>query len=187
MRLIRRAFYAESGYTLLEVLFALFLASILLMTALRLLTDQWRGARTLKNHLEAHYAVMTAGKTVSDAIRMAKTVEWVENTEILKVLPMPDESNPAPKLDYYLVDDLDRDGTKDLYWKHLAISEPIASYITRWDCVEVEPGLWDIFLEASVDGQNVTWRGVVRRRTYSPLSSVGMGQWVMSAFLSCFF
>lgn len=187
MLLIRGRFFTERGFTLLEVLFALLISGIFLMTALRFLTDQWRGAHTLKNHLEAHYAVMTAGKTVSDEIRRAKTVEWVKDTAVLKVLPMPDEANLVPTLDSYFIDDLDRDGTKDLYWKHLSVAQPVASYISRWECKEGEPGLWDVFLEANVDGQIVTWRGVVRRRTYSPVSSVNTGQRVMSACLSSSF
>lgn len=192
MLLNRGVFDSECGLTLLEVLFALLISGIFLMTSMRFLTDQWRGARTLKNHLEAHYAVMTAGKTVSDAIRRAKTVEWVD-PGVLKVLPMPDNANPLPSLDSYFVDDKDLDGIKDLYWKHLVISnpvasftQPVASYISRWECTEVEPGLWDVLLEASVDGQIVRWRGVVRRRTYSP-ASVSTGQRVMSAFLSSSF
>lgn len=184
MLLNRGTFYSERGLTLLEVLFALLISGIFLMAAMRLLTDQWRGARSLKNHLEAHYAVMTGGKTVSDVVRMAKTVEWVNDTAVLKVLPMPDETNPVPTLDSYFIGDLDRDGIKDLYWRHSGVSQPVASYITRWECLEVEPGLWDVLLEASVDGQIVTWRGVVRRRTYSPVSPVSAGQRVMSAFLS---
>jgi len=75
---------SDGGFTLLEVLFALAISGILLMTSMRLMTDQWRGARALKNHLEAHYSVMTTGKTVSDAIRMAKTVEWVQDPGVLK-------------------------------------------------------------------------------------------------------
>lgn len=187
MLLNRGGFYSERGLTLMEVLFALLISGIFLMTAMRFLTDQWRGARSLKNHLEAHYAVMTAGKTVSDVIRMAKTVEWVKDTAVLKVLPMPDEANLAPTLDYYFIDDLDHDRIKDLYWKHLGISQPVASYITKWKCVEVEPGLWDVLLEASVDAQIATWRGVVRRRTYLPASPVSTGQRVMSAFLFSYF
>lgn len=183
----RGVFYSERGFTLIEVLFALLISSILLMTAMRLFTDQWRGASTLKNHLEAHYSAMTAGKTVSDSIRMAQTVEWVKETAALKVLPMPDEANLVPTLDYYYIEDLDRDGTKDLYWKHLLISQPLASYISRWECSEVEPGLWNVFLEASVDGQIVTWRNVIRQRVHSPVSPVTTDQRVMLAFLSSFF
>ncbi|WP_176716204.1 prepilin-type N-terminal cleavage/methylation domain-containing protein [Desulfosporosinus sp. BG] len=187
MRLNRGVFYAERGLTLLEVLIALLISGIFLVIAMRFLTDQWRGARSLKNYLEAHYAVMTSGKTISDVIRTAKTVEWVNNTTVLKVLPMPDETNLVPTLDSYFVDDLDRDGIKDLYWRHLGVSQPVASYITRWECAEVEQGLWDVCLEANVDGQIVTWRGSVRRRTYSPVSQIGAGQWVMSACSSSFF
>ena len=180
---------SERGFTLLEVLFALVISGILLMTALRLMTDQWRGARALKNHLEAHYSVMTAGKTVSDAIRMAKTVEWdIVDSGVLRVLPMPDDANLVPALDSYFMDDLDRDGTKDLYWRHSSFSpQPLASYISRWECKEVEPGLWEVLMEASVDGQRATWRGVIWRRTYSPVSPVSTGQRVMPPFLSSSF
>jgi prepilin-type N-terminal cleavage/methylation domain-containing protein len=187
MLLNRSGFYSERGLTLLEVLFALLISAIFLMTAMRLLTNQWRGARALKSHLEAHYAVMTAGKTVSDVIRMAKTVEWVKDTATLKVLPMPDETNPVPTTDYYFIDDLDWDGIKDLYWKHAGVSQPIAGYLTRWECREVEPGLWGILLEVSVDGQSLTWQGNVRRRTYSPVSSSSPEQQAMLAFLSSLF
>jgi prepilin-type N-terminal cleavage/methylation domain-containing protein len=178
---------SEQGLTLLEVLLAILISGIFLGISLPLMTDQWRGARALKNQLEAHYAVMTAGKTASDAIRMAETVEWVKDSGVLRVLPMPDDANLLPTLDTYFMDDLDRDGTKDLYWRHINASQPLASYILKWECTEVEPGLWEVFLEANVNGQNARWRGVTKRRTYSPLSPVSTGQRVMSAFLSsCF-
>lgn len=159
-------FLQASGFTLLEVLFALMISGILLMTSMRLMTDQWRGARALKNNLEARYSVMTAGRTISDAIRMAKTVGWVADHRVLEILPMPDDSNPVPTLDLYFMDDLDRDGTIDLYWRHLGVSQPLASYTSRWICTEVGPGLWDVFLEASVNGQIVTWQTVIRQRAY---------------------
>jgi len=184
MQLNRGSNYSKAGLTLLEVLFALVIYGILLMISMRLITDQWREARALKNHLEAHYSVMTAGKTVSDAIRMAKTVEWVKDSGVLRVLPMPDDANPVPTLDYYFIDDLERDGTKDIYWRHLGSSQPLASYISKWECTEVELGLWEVFLEAIVDGQSATWRGVILRRTYSPVFPVSTGQRVMPAFLS---
>ena len=186
----------ERGFTLLEVLFALVISGIFCAIALRFLTDQWQGASTLKSHLEAHYAVMTAGKTVTDEIRKAQTVEWVRDPGVLKVLPMPIElpsvdAPPLPSLDKdidkYFIDDADHDGTKDLYWKHLGISEPVASFMTRWECTEVEPGLWNVFLEACVDGQIARWRSVIRQRVYSRLSSVSTGQRVMLACSSLFF
>jgi len=166
MLLNKKAFYSERGFTLLEVLFALLISGILLVISMGLMMDQWRGAHALKDHLEGHYSVMTTGKTVSDVIRMAKTVEWDKNTAVLKVLPMPDEANLIPTLDSYFIDDLDWDGIKDLYWKHQGVSQPLASYITRWDCVEVKPGLWDVLLEANADGEIVTWRTVIRQRAH---------------------
>ncbi|SPF43702.1 Prepilin-type N-terminal cleavage/methylation domain protein [Candidatus Desulfosporosinus infrequens] len=162
MRLNRGNFYSERGFTLLEVVFALLISGIFLITALRFLTDQWRGASALKNHLEAQYAVMTVGETVSDVIRMAKTLEWVDASGVLKVLSMPEDGNPT--LDTYFMADLDLDGTNDLYWKHMGISEPLASFIIMWKCTEVEPGLWEVFLQADVKGQVVTWQSVIRQR-----------------------
>lgn len=157
---------SEDGLTLLEVISALLISSIFLVCALSLFKEQWKDARALKDQLEAHYAVMTAGKIVTDEIRRAKTVQWVNDRKELKVLPMPDEANPSPTQDLYYIADLDYDGTKDLYWKHIGVSEPIASYLTNWENVEVEPGLWDVSLKASVNGQSVTWRLVIRQRAY---------------------
>ena len=168
MQLNRGRDYSDCGLTLLEVLLALVISGILLMTSMRLMTDQWRGARALKNQLEVHYSVMTAGKTVSDAIRMAKTVEWVKDFGVLRVLPMPDNANPVPLLDTYFMDDKDKDGIKDLYWGHSNFSpQPLASYISIWECTEVEPGLWEVFVEASLNGQSATWRGVIGQRVMS--------------------
>jgi len=176
MKPIRGCNHSVCGFTLLEVLFALLISGIILVIALRFLTDQWRGARALKNHLEAHYAVMTAGKTVTDEIRKAQIVEWVKDPGVLEVLPMPIEVPPLEiDFDKYFIDDADHDGTKDLYWKHLGISQPLASYISGWQCTEVEPGLWNVSLEANVNGQIVTWRSVIRQRAHSSVSPVSTG------------
>ena len=176
----------ERGFTLLEVLLALLISGIFLAMSMRLLTDQWHGARALKNHLEAHYAVMMAGKTVSDEVRMAKTVEWVNVTGELRVLPMPNDSNLTPTLDTYFIGDLDSDGTKDLYWKHLGAKEPLASFINEWECWEVEPGLWEVFLQANVNGQIVTWRSVTRQRAHPAVSLASTGLQDMLVFLSSY-
>ncbi|OLN32220.1 Type II secretory pathway, pseudopilin PulG [Desulfosporosinus metallidurans] len=107
---------------------------------------------------------MTAGQTISTEIRSAQTVEWVQDTKKLFILPLPADANPVPTLDFYYINDLDYDGIKDLYWVHLGAKEPLASYITGWECVEVEPGLWNVFLEASVEGQKASWRSAIRQR-----------------------
>lgn len=180
-------FLTESGLTLLEVILALLISSVLLITSMRLVSDQWQGARALKNHLEAHYFVMTAGETVCAAIRKAETVEWVKDSGELRVLPMPEDADPLPTLDSYFIDDLDRDRTKDLYWKHLGVALPMASYITKWECTEVEPGLWQVFVQSSVGEQVVSWKSVIRQRASSSEYPVSVGLWVMSAFLSSSF
>lgn len=164
--------YQDGGFTLLEVIAALFITGIFLIMALGFFMDQWRGGRALKNHLEAHYFVMTAGKTVSDVIRTAETVEWVPKPGVLNVLPLPNDANLAPSLDSYFVADLDHNRTADLYWKHLGTSQPVASFITGWECVEVEQGLWEIFLQASVEGQAVIWRSMIRQRVHSTIVRV---------------
>lgn len=168
MRLNRRMDYSQHGFTLMEVLFALLISGIFLMIAMGLVTDQWRGARALKNHLEAQYAVMTAGKTVSDVIRRSQTANWADHG-VLEVLPLPDDSDPLPTLDFYFIEDLNHDGQKDLYWRHSGVAQPVASHMMGWRCSEVEPGLWEIFLQANADGQIVTWQTLIRRRTYSPI------------------
>ena len=167
MQLNRVGHNSERGLTLLEVLFALLITGIVMVTTLRLLTDQWRGARALKNHLEAYYSVMTAGQIISTEIRSAQTVVWVQDSKKLFILPLTADANPVPTLDSYYSDDLDHDGVKDLYWVHLGTKEPLASYITEWECVEVEPGLWNVFLEASVEGQKVAWQSAVRQRLHT--------------------
>ncbi|WP_242966807.1 prepilin-type N-terminal cleavage/methylation domain-containing protein [Desulfosporosinus sp. FKA] len=161
----------EDGFTLLEVLSGLLIAGIILITALNLLEGMWKGSRTLKGQLEAQYALMTAGRTVSDEIRRAKTVQWDEDACELKVLPPIEEENPSQIADSYFVADLDYDGIKDLYWKHMGVPQPIASFMTGWESVEVEPGLWEIILKVTVDKQSVTSRQVIRQRVYPSASS----------------
>lgn len=153
----------DEGLTLLEVLVALVISGIFLVTSLNLLTEQWRGSKELKQHLEIQYAVTTAGDKVVDAIRSAQKVEW-SPPGTLKVLPWPDSGNLTE--DYYYIADKDYDGVKDLYCVHLNEPNPIASRITFWECQEVEPGLWKVYLEASISGQKVRWSTLVRQRSY---------------------
>lgn len=158
----RKTEYRERGLTLMEVLFALLIAGVFLMLALGLFINQWRGARALQNRLEAHYSVLTAGKTLSDAVRMSEQVTWEGGR--LKVLPLPDKATSQPALDSYFLDDLDGDGHKDLYWRHAEVSQPVASHLLSWECKEVEPGLWKIVLLAEAGGQRAAWQTFIRRR-----------------------
>lgn len=171
MRLRRES---ERGLTLWEVILALFIAGIVLVTSLRLLAEQWRDARALRDYLEAHYSILASGQIISDAIRTASTVEWIDSSGTLSVLPLPNDTDPLPGYDTYFIDDLDRDGIKDLYWRHLDVPSPLASYLLKWQCTEVEPGLWKIYLEAGINGQSAVWRGVVRQRLH-PVSLAASG------------
>lgn len=159
----------DCGLTLLEVLVALLITGIFMASILPLFVDQWRGADSLSNYLEAQYAVLTAGHTISAEIRSAKTIEWVQSSQTLNILPLPSDANSSPTQDSYFIADLDNDGIKDLYWKHLGSKEPLASHFSGWKCTEVEPGLWNISLEASIEGQNVWWRSSIKQRLYFQL------------------
>lgn len=158
-----RVLRLERGFTLLEVLLALLISGIFLSLALRLFLDQWRGARALKERSEIQYALVTAGRTVSDAIRSAQTVQWA-SPGVLHILPWPDGGTFTT--DLYYIDDKDRDEIKDIYWEHLNVANPVASRITGFTCTEVEPGLWQVFLKAVSGQQTATWEGLIRQRTY---------------------
>ncbi|WP_434511825.1 type II secretion system protein [Desulfitobacterium sp. AusDCA] len=149
----------EAGYTLAEVLTALVIIGIILSFALPLYTDQWRIAREVTDRMEAHFAVLNAGRTVSDAIRQAKTVEW-DNSGTLRILPV----NQGIRQDYYYIADKDYDGIKDLYIEHYGVPNPISSRIIAWNCAKGEAGLWTITLRAQVGRQTVNWTGMIRQR-----------------------
>lgn len=151
----------SAGITLLEVMVALLISGIFLSAALYFLVGQWRTAKELRERLELQYAVVSAGKTVSDAIRTARALRWVE-PGVLRV--QPPESVVTP--DQYYLDDKDFDGIRDLYWDHLNVPNPVASRISDWECREVEPGLWQIRLHASQGNQRVEWEGLIRQRAY---------------------
>lgn len=150
----------EAGFSLAEVLAALAIIGIILSFALPLFTDQWRITREIKDRMEAHFAVLNAGRTVSDAIRQAQTVEW-DNSGVLRILPV----NETIRKDYYYIADKDYDGIKDLYIEHYGVPNPISSRIIAWNCAKGEAGLWTITLQAQVGRQTVKWTGTIRQRT----------------------
>ena len=149
------------GFTLLEVLLALLISSILLSLCLRLLTDQWRGAQEIKDRLEIQYALLTSGETVSNAIRSAQTIQWT-NPGVLKILPWPDTGYYT--YDLYYIADKEHDGIPDLYCEHQNVPNPVASRITALICTEVEPGLWQVTVQASLNRQQATWQSLIRQR-----------------------
>jgi len=151
------------GFTLWEVLLALVLTGIVLSLTLRLISAEWRVSREVKNQLEVQYASLVAGQAVTSAIRSAQTVEWAAPA-VLRILPWPESGTFTT--DLYYVADKDRDGIADLYREHLNVPGPLASYITGFSCTEVEPGLWQVFIQAQIGTQQATWQGKVRQRTY---------------------
>ncbi len=151
------------GFTLLEVLLALLITCSLLTLSLRLLADQWRAAKEIKDRQEIQYALLTAGETVSTAIRSAQKIQWI-SPGVLKIIPWS-ESIDYPKVSYYIADK-DNDGILDLYREHSSADPyPIVSRITALQCMEVEPGLWQVTFQASMNHQQATWQALIRRRS----------------------
>ncbi len=152
----------NKGFTLLEVLFALLISCSLLVISLCLLTDQWRAIKEMKDRQEIQYSLLTAGETVSTAIRSAQTVKSPK-PGVLEVLPWSEAG--YYKADLYYIADKDYDGIPDLYCEHLNVPNPVASRITALQCTEVEPSLWQVTLQARLNQQQATWQGLIRRRT----------------------
>ncbi|MHB8124041.1 MAG: PulJ/GspJ family protein [Desulfitobacteriaceae bacterium] len=154
------------GFTLLEVLFALLISCSLLIVSLRLLTDQWRGSKEIKDRQEIQYALLTAGETVSTAIRSAQTIQSTK-PGVLEILPWSETGIIKP--DVYYVDDKEHDGITDLYRDRYSYPKyypyPVVSRITALQCTEVEPDLWQITFQAKMNRQQATWQGLIRRRT----------------------
>ena len=153
------------GFTLLEVLLAALIAGIFLAVALRLLTEQWKWAERSKQFSELQYSVVTAGRTLVNAVRSARSVRS-SAPAVLEVLPWPESGSSA--WDSYYVADKDFDGIKDLYWEHLNVPNPLTSRITGLTCVEIQPGLWQITLQATWGDQAINWSATVRQITFAP-------------------
>lgn len=151
------------GFTLVEVLVSLTVIGIILAFSLRLFADQWRITQEVKDRMEAHFAVLNAGRTVLDDIRGAKTVVW-DNKGTLNILPW----GKGASQEIYYIADKDSDGIKDLYLEHKGVPNPVASRMISWNCTKGEAGLWTVTLQAQVGRQTVNWEGVSRQRTYLP-------------------
>lgn len=155
----------DCGFTLVEVLVSLTVIGIVLAFSLRLFADQWRITQEVKDRMEAHFAVLNAGRTVLDGIRGAQTVVWdTKNRGTLYILSW---GQGASQDKYYLADK-DSDGIKDLYLEHKGVPNPVASHMISWNCTKGEAGLWTVTLQAQVGRQTVNWEGVSRQRTYLP-------------------
>jgi prepilin-type N-terminal cleavage/methylation domain-containing protein len=160
-------FSKDAGFTLTEVILAILITGILLVVSLRFFTEQWRSGQGLRERVEAHYAVMTGGRTVSDAIRAAESVQWSSGTGILTVKPSGTDFT-----DRYYIADKDYDGIKDLYREHLGVPSPLVSGVVEWECAKGESGLWRITLKGRIGTQNVDWQGQIRQRATPVVNSV---------------
>lgn len=150
----------DRGFTLIEVLFALLITGIILAVALRFFFGQWGTTQMIKDKMEAHYAVVTAGRMLSDAIREAEAVEWAQRGKwILTVTPSGELNS-----DQYYLDDKDYDGVKDLYRQHAGVPNPVVSGVVDWNCSQGEFGLWTITLHGQIREQTAFWQSKIRAR-----------------------
>lgn len=150
----------DQGFTLIEVLFALLITGILLGVSLKFFAGQWVMSQVIKDKMEAHYAVASAGREVSDAIRQAENVQWANRGKWTLLITPSGESY----VDQYYIDDKDYDGVKDLYRFHKGAHNPLVSGIVDWNCSEGESGLWTITLKGQINKQTVHWQGRIRPR-----------------------
>lgn len=153
-------FSDDRGFTLVEVLFALFISALLLTVVLRFFHGEWNTSQVIKDKMEAHYAVTNAGRLVSDAIREAKSVQWANRGKwTLTVTPSGETYS-----DQYYLDDKDYDGVKDLYRYHKGAHNPVVSGIVDWNCSQGESGLWTITFQGKIGQQTVSWQGKISAR-----------------------
>ena len=153
----------DRGFTLIEVLLALLITGMILAVALRFFYGQWSTTQVLKDKMEAHYAVVVAGRLLSDAIREAEAVEWAQRGKWTLTVTPSGESYT----DQYYIDDKDYDGVKDLYRQHLGVPNPVVSGIVDWNCTQGDAGLWTITLYGKVGEQTVLWQSKSRARDRS--------------------
>ncbi|AGA69877.1 hypothetical protein Desdi_2453 [Desulfitobacterium dichloroeliminans LMG P-21439] len=153
--------YSDLGFTLVEVLFSLLLTGILLVVSLQLFLDQWGTSRVCKDKMEAHYAAVTAGRLVSDAIREAESVQWANKNGKWTLTVNPSREADS---DHYYLEDKNNDGVKDFYRVHKGIDNPVVSGIVDWNCDQGESGLWTISFQGQIRKQNVFWQGKIRVR-----------------------
>lgn len=154
-----------SGNTLLEVLAALAVFTLIVAAGSRLLPRVWQSAGALQERCELQYALVKGGQTVAKAIRAAQAVEWQEKT--LSVLPGPVNKEQVigkSAENRFYIADKDHNGEPDLYREHLGVPNPVATGIVALECDEVGPGLWHVLLVAGKDGVSLKWETFVRQR-----------------------
>lgn len=160
----------EQGLTLLEVLAALMIFSIILITGLRLLDYFQAEKNELKEYAELEYSLTVGGQAVTKAIRQSQKVEWLKG-DMLRVKPAPaypGQTVSDQERDLYYIGDKDKDGIPDIYCEHLSVANPIASRVSGFKCYEVEAGLWQIKLTGRWGEKNIEWETWVRQRSTMP-------------------
>lgn len=150
----------DMGITLLEVLLSLIIIGIIVNLVLSLYLDQYRLLAEVRQKAELRYAVFKAGQVLTSAVTKAEKVSCVNGDTLLTEYLQGER----PIMESYYLDDKDGDGNKDLYRKHLGVSNPIVSGLTEMSLREVKGGLWEIHLKASQGNEESEWIKKVRQR-----------------------
>lgn len=149
----------NSGMTLLEVLLALVIISILVPMVLSLYSDQFRLLRDISDKADMEFSVLRAGQVLTAAIKEGQKILWQDG-----ILHITHQEETRMISDKYYLADKDGDQIYDLYRERLKVPNPIVSGLTELNCIEIEEGLWKIRLQASKRELEVKWERIVRQR-----------------------
>lgn len=157
----------SDGFTLIEVVASLLIISVMASLGLSIYMGKYRSFFETKKELEQGYALYRGLQAISEAIRSAENIEWLE-IGVLIIYQM-DEDTPAGNAgqvmpDKFYIDDKDHDGKTDLYKEHLGVPSPIATGLGQIRCKEESPGLWEVKLSLS-STVNKDLKLMVRQRT----------------------
>jgi hypothetical protein len=135
------------------------MAGVIVAGVLSLTINQYRLSVETSARAEMNYSLLRAGQVLAAAVKTAEKVEWQASNLTVTYLT----SEGLEKDQFYLADK-DKDGQQDLYREHRNIPNPVATFLTEFNCEELKPGLWEIKLQAQIKEQELLWERRVRQK-----------------------